>query len=367
MDLYLNGEYAGLYLLSERNEIHPNRVDIPEETSFLVSWEIEERLTAQGYPHVVTENGRAIRIHQSAFPAEEIRMMWESVFDAIYAEDGMDPATGKHWQELIDLDSWAMRFLMDEICADHDGGGISQFFYYDESDGTGKIYAGSIWDKDITFNSGHWQISAPNAIIVSEARNKNGEKLDIFQTLFHKDVFYARMVELYQSVFVPLLTELCETGIEAYAGRISPAAGMDALRWSMGDTTGGYLVIRDFLEKRMEFLDAYWVRKETFYNVKFYAGVSGEFAVRPGEYLPEIPKYAGCEWFLEGTDVVFDVSQPIYENATVVLKRLDETEETVSIAGEVATIMTIAVSLLALGAADIWQSRRTGGKYDRDK
>ena len=41
VDLYLNGIYSGLYLLSERNEIHPNRVDVPEASSFLVSWESE--------------------------------------------------------------------------------------------------------------------------------------------------------------------------------------------------------------------------------------------------------------------------------------------------------------------------------------
>ena len=44
VELYLNGEYAGLYLLSERNEIHPNRVDLPEDASFLVSWESERRV-----------------------------------------------------------------------------------------------------------------------------------------------------------------------------------------------------------------------------------------------------------------------------------------------------------------------------------
>ena len=38
VDLYLNGCYVGLYLLSERNEVHPQRVDLIKN-SFLVSME----------------------------------------------------------------------------------------------------------------------------------------------------------------------------------------------------------------------------------------------------------------------------------------------------------------------------------------
>ena len=45
-DLYLNGSYAGLYLLSERNEVDHQRVDIPRENSFLISkavqWQAEK-------------------------------------------------------------------------------------------------------------------------------------------------------------------------------------------------------------------------------------------------------------------------------------------------------------------------------------
>ena len=39
VDLYLNGEYAGLYLLSERNEVHENRVNIDKTDGALLSIE----------------------------------------------------------------------------------------------------------------------------------------------------------------------------------------------------------------------------------------------------------------------------------------------------------------------------------------
>ena len=46
VDLYLNGEYTGLYLLTERNEIHPQRIPAGNGT-FLVSMELESRLKSE--------------------------------------------------------------------------------------------------------------------------------------------------------------------------------------------------------------------------------------------------------------------------------------------------------------------------------
>lgn len=328
VDLYLNGEYVGLYLLSERNEVHPERVDIPAESSFLVSWESEHRMITQEYPYVKTDRGTTVRIHQSAFPLEEVERMWKSVENAIFAEDGIDPLTGKHWEKLIDLDSWAMLFLIDEISGDYDGGSISKFFYYNENDGTGKIYAGPVWDKDDTFATGNWSVTPPNSIVASRRYGT------MFHAIFEKEAFSSRVTELYQSVFLPLLKELYNSGVEEYADQISQAAKLNAKRWDLACAAEASLVVRDFLGERMAFLDAYWERKEDFCNVKFidsYEGEVGEFAVRPGEYLPEIPQYEGYGWFIEGTDMLFDVSQPVYESAVIILNNLEEAESLVNV------------------------------------
>ena len=327
VDLYLNGEYAGLYLLSERNEIHPNRVDIPAESSFLVAWESEHRMIEQGYPYVKTDRGTAIRIHHSAFDLEKVRRIWQSAENAIFAEDGIDPVTGKHYLELIDLDSWAKLYLMDEIPADHDGGRISKFFYYQETDGAGKIYAGPVWDKDSSLITGHWSILPPNCIVASRSDLVNGQEMRIFHGLSRKEEFSSRVTELYESLFRPLLQELYDTGIAQYADRIAQAARVSELRWQYGYSEEESRIIRNFLGERMAFLDAYWLRKETFCQVRMYDaydGSSGEFAIRPGEQIPCIPEHKSntepLEWYLYGTDEPFDITQPIWEDVALVLK-----------------------------------------------
>lgn len=372
VDLYLNGTFAGMYLLSERNMIHPQRVDIPAESSFLVSWESESRLIAQEYPYVKTEHGTAIRVHQSGLPLEEVQRIWQSAENAIFAEDGLDPVTGKHWQDLIDLDSWAKLFLIDEISADHDGGSISKFFYYDQSNGTGKIFAGPVWDKDDSFGTGHWTVTPPNCLVAGRSYLQNGQEQRIFAGLSGKEEFLSCVAEVYQNTFLPLLNELYDTGITEYAGWISQAALLHETRWGLGYTPESSLNVRNFLGDRMAFLNTYWIEKETFCHVKLYdsrEGSLGEFAIRPGEYLPDVPHYDGSDWFLAGTQTSFDVQQPIYEDVSIILRPVDDgvletpageeaDDHAVSGIKETGIFLTIVAGVFVLSAVDLWRNKR---------
>lgn len=330
VDLYLNGNYAGLYLLSERNEIHSSRVDLPPESSFLVSWEQEDRLIAQEYPYIKTERDTAIRVHHSAFPLDQVQQMWQSVENAIFAEDGMDPITGKYWHELIDLDSWAKLFLVDEITGDYDGGKLSKFFYYQEIEGVGKIYGGPVWDKDDAFANGQWPILAPNCIVASRSSVVNGREQRMFYGLYQKAEFSARVSELYQKDFLPLLRQLYDTGIEAYADYIASSAELTEIRWSQGYKSKRSVQLRDFLGERMAFLNDYWIENEKFHRVRVldtYDGSNGEFAIRPGEKIPILPEheldFGIWGWYRFGTEEPFDVTQPIWEDADIIFKNVE--------------------------------------------
>ncbi len=329
VDLYLNGEYAGLYLLCERNELHPNRVDVPAESSFLVSWESESRMIEQGYPYVKMERGTALRVHQSALDLEEVRSLWQSAENAIFADDGIDPVTGKHWLELIDLDSWVKLFLVDEISGDYDGGRQSKFFYYQETDGVGKIYGGPVWDKDDAFAAGHWTVTPPNCLVASRSSGGTVEGR-MFAGLYQKEEFFNRLVEIYQRDFLPHLKVLLDTGIEAYADQIAEAAQLSEFRWKLGYDPEAYQIIRDFLGARMEFFDAYWIRRETFHRVVVTdasEGGTGEFAVRSGDCVPYLPDYgpeAGIwGWYLAETGEPYDVTQPVWEDTKLIIRRND--------------------------------------------
>ena len=329
VDLYLNGEYAGLYLLCERNEVHPQRVDLTAPENFLLSTDYSERLQRQGKPYVETDHLSpvfALRIRNSTVTEGTMKEIFQSAENAILSEDGVDPVTGKNWQDLIDLDSWARKYLVEEIFANVDGGRVSQFYYWNG----GKIYAGPVWDYDLTMG-----VSLPwdtfHYVPEMFYANRPGEDgAAWFCALYQKQEFYDRVTELYQEEFQPLLAEFIETEITQYTAEIAASADMNAIRWAAGDFSAAVENLQEYLSKRMDFLDAVWTRNEEYCTVRVHREneVPLCYAVRPGTQMTELPEtvnmseavYTGT-WYLAGTGEPFDAKQPIYEDTDVYFRK----------------------------------------------
>lgn len=324
VDLYLNGKYVGLYLLSERNEVHNQRVDISDEDSFLVSMELKARLIEQKYPHVWTEAGNYFRIHHSSLGEGDLTALWQSAENAILAEDGVDPVSGKRWEELIDVDSWALRLLVDEIIANYDGGSISQFFYYDAANGEGQIKAGPVWDQDNSLAHSGGAFNEPNVIAAHREHTFLDTDAPLFSALYRKPVFRERLIELYRDIFLPLLEELVNTEIQKYAEYISSSANMNRIRWYRPDPKIETEKIRTFLEQRISFLNDYWLGNAEYHLVHFVRNLSTWkcLAVRSGETVPDVVENT-AGWFAIGTKEAFDLSQPIFEDVTLVQGDMD--------------------------------------------
>ncbi len=208
VDLYLNGEYAGLYQLSERNEVHSERVDIGQENSFLVSLELESRLEAQNYPYVLTRENQALRVHYPENPTKteltRIESCLQSVENAILSEDGIDPETGKHWTELIDLDSWVRKYLIEEVFGNGNAGAISQYFYLDGTEESGKLYAGPGWDYDVTMgSSAAWYLKELQTFFANRLHLRQGQDNPWLYFLYRWEPFYQRMQGCTRPNFCP--------------------------------------------------------------------------------------------------------------------------------------------------------------------
>lgn len=322
VNLYLNGEYTGLYLLCERNEIHPQRVNLTGDACFLVSKEWEWRMEAQKQAYVQLDSRAALRLRDTNMTPEAVKAVFQSAENAILAEDGMDPVTGKHWRELIDVDSWAMKYLIEEVFGNVDGGTLSQYFYYDG----GKIYAGPIWDYDLTMGN---VVAYPHP--VANMFYVNRERVYAtrwYPALYEDPEFFGRMVELYTTRFRPLLAVLVETGVDVYGNAIIYAAYADMLRWGSGFPAGEMAYVKEYLIQRMAFLDSIWVRGEDYATVMVQLADDTllRYEVKPGETLPQLPSYESTEtWIVHGwhnkvTEEPFDIAGPIYEDTEIYLK-----------------------------------------------
>lgn len=377
VDLYLNGEYAGLYLLTERNEVDSQRVDIAGNGSFLVSKDWETRFISRKRTYFTTDSHAALRILYSDVSTEELKSTWQSAENAILAEDGIDPVTGKSWQELIDVDSWVRRFLIEEVFANVDAGVRSQAFFRDGADG--KICAGPVWDYDLALGNRYaWPKPSANMAFASIEGIWGSEW---YAKLYLKEDFYDRLTEIYETEFRPLLDYIVDEQIDQYAEEISAAAAMNQLRWGTADAASEAAEIKEYLSERVEFLDSLWLKNEEFCEITVFVedGVRVRYYVRPGEALPELPEYISNAavtyegWWNKDTGEAYDPDEPKWGDSFVYLKYIqnedaeeaEEYEEHASILryGPLAVFLVLGVLIVAV---DIRRSRKEG-RHGRTK
>ena len=349
----------------------PQRVDIAGESSFLVSKDWETRFISRKRTYFTTDSHAALRILYSDVSTEELRSTWQSAENAILAEDGIDPVTGKSWQELIDKDSWVRRFLIEEVFANVDAGIRSQAFFRDGADG--KICAGPVWDYDLSFaNTFSWSMPSPNMTFASIEGIWGSEW---YAKLYLKEEFYSRLKEIYETEFRPLLDYIVNEQIGQYAAEISAAAAMNRLRWGTGDAALEAKWMKRYLSERVEFLDSLWLKNEHYCKVTVFLedGVRLRYYVHPGEVMPELRDYISTPfvtyegWYDKRTEEPFDLSQPIWEDMDIYLKYTPNqqaaeevyVEEETSILryAPLAAFMVLGVLIVAV---DIRRSRKEG-------
>lgn len=372
IDLYLNGEYAGLYLLSEKNEIHPERVDIKPENSFLISGEMESRLINRNIPYISTTAKQAMRIRYPKNMDEdataELAGRLQSVENAILSKDSIDPVSGKRLEDLIDLDSFAQRYLLDEVFGNVDGGMFSQFYYYIGSDSSGRLYAGPAWDYDLTMGSDYmWESWNPEAFYANRPSIKPGIDSVWTYGLCQKDFFTNRVIELYRERILPFLeSDFCDN-VNCYESKIESSAYMDRIRWKNTETLHDSInKIQEYMNQRKYFLNSIWLDETVYHCVTLIQGNwqnNAYYMVRPGECIKELPELNGGPyvtfkgWYDSATDEPFDITKPITEDVQIYVKWEEKSTNNIYQIIKMAPMGVIVLVGVCLLVADIRKNR----------
>ena len=378
IDLYLNNEYAGLYQLSERNEVHPERVNISNNTSFLVSLEVKSKLEAQDYTFVTTNANQALRVHHplnaNVDIIQDILKKIQIVEDTIITDkdDGL-------WKEFIDLDSWAKKYLIEEVFGNGDAGAISHFFYFDAEKDSKKIFAGPVWDYDRTMgNEVSWQLTYPNSFFANRLYVDSGYETPWFYNLYRKKDFLNRITELYKTECIPFSKCELERILDDYVSEISYAGKLNQIRWNLSkdvETEAEY--IHNFLNKRVEFLNSLWIDNQDYYVVRMSQDSGVHYAyvlIKPGECFSDLHMFEDNEfsvfkgWYYEGTDEPFDATKPITEDIEIYAKWEDSSSNKLDnvikliplglIAVMFVVFLIIEVKRIKNGGDGLWQKKR---------
>lgn len=301
VDLYLDGDYRGVYQLTERVQVHEERIavtnledaaqdvnikpleeyplrvvggtlhgeepgsyhyyEIPNDPvditgGYLIQFQVRGRAERGEF---VTNRGVICEICEPEYPSkaqtEYIRGFVQALEDAIYSDTGCN-SLGQHYSTYLDVDSFALGYLIQEITENTDGTTTS-FYFYKDSDltGDGKLHYGPVWDFDLAYQNYSLAVTAPDGSLHYSVLTDNiyvrylpisgytpetaaetgiAEKSWIHR-IWQDDDFVRRTALLYAQSMEPVLTELVMPMgiIEQMRDAIAPAAEMNRIRWHM--------------------------------------------------------------------------------------------------------------------------------------
>lgn len=372
-DLYLNGEYEGIYLLAESVSVGQGRVNINdlEKQNKSNNPNIEEADTfnedgLKGYVlnnsgnisggylfekdfihYWTNENAGFMDSNKNTFtiksPQHASKEQVEYLFGYVQSIDDMLDEGNTEYRNYIDFETFARKFIVDEIALSYDVNVTSMFYYKKQNDNL--LYAGPVWDFDMAFGEakfGDWlNYEYPPPFPPRD------DSLDWYTKLYDDEEFRSRVIGIYSDA-LPRMEELVETKIDIYADYIRKSVELDSIRWqeylnSDIEYPGYYTEFDDnvrylkfFLAKRINYLNETWdidyddlelPNHEGTHKVSFW--LDGELIetreVADGEILEELPYLSEdfVGWcFPHSGEKYWPHCLPIYEDTALYAKRI---------------------------------------------
>lgn len=390
VDLYLNGEYQGNYQLCEKVEIGKNRVNIEnladytsyeptaqeldieaskelakEDPAAAGIVELDNGIRYRGYQtylateditggylleierpsriyespsFFITAKGQPVTVKSPKYADEKqvvyIAGLWQSFEDALYAEDGINPGTGLHYTEYIDMESFVKKYLVEEIVRNYDASSTSQYFYKDVDAADERIFAGPVWDYDMSLgnpimnpltNQHYISSVSPYGLFAALPM----DDFSIWYHLYEKEEFRQAVVQSYEQDFLPYLRALHSGKIEEMADEITASALMDGVRWNKNDsvTPEGrkqeYQTqvenLKDFVRTREHYLTGLWLEgresKRVYLDggnadmyISYVEGLVGDVLEEP--IAPVMEGYTFVQWLDGYTREPYDFTKP---------------------------------------------------------
>ena len=288
VEVVINDDYKGLYVLMEKIKRDKNRIDI---ANLKTEDNSGDQLTG-GYiiriDHSDGESGwhsdyQKFRgedsiFYQYYYPEEDkitpeqesyIQAYVKEFEDAI-ATDSFRNEKGKHYTKYINIGSFIDNFFINEITKNVDAYWLSSYFHKDRTSKTGKLTAGPIWDYNLSMgNASYCNTWNPWGWMYYDCSGESPFWWDRFLNSFtFTTVMRCRWESLRTSTLATdsLLQYIDDTVLE-----IGPAADRNFQRWPIlgtyvwpnSDTTAAYQsheeaiqFIKRWLPKRLEWMDA---------------------------------------------------------------------------------------------------------------
>lgn len=278
VELYVDGEYEGLYYLTHAVEIGKATVDLRDPMGVLMEldnlyWNAEEY-------YCRSENGDYLVMKDAVDGVVAEESMREFMRDYNEFEQAVAEKNYDRVKELVDVESFAKYYLLSEFTVNPDAYWTSFYMYKDGVDD--KIHAGPGWDFDFAFANrvwGNWMgesFYSPTQTMVRKREllpresyeemglsGANGEvdwhsvSLSLSQIIFNMmemPEFREKVSAIYQNKLSDRIEELMWR-LQDDVGRVAESAEKDNEKWEKGEFGDEVQMMREWIMSRYEFFE----------------------------------------------------------------------------------------------------------------
>lgn len=268
VELFLNDQYIGVYLLVEKIELGKSRVDITEMTPTDVSgdavsggylleidhkrrWDEVGFDSKKGVMFTIKEPGDKIKQEQINY----IRDYVQKAEDALFSADFKDPMKG--YAAYFDVDALVNWYLVNELTKNNDAVFWTSVYLY--KDRGGKLTFGPAWDFDIAIgNCNYNDMDKPSGWWIRKA--------SWYEQLFTDPAFSAKVAVRWKQLKATQIDTML-TYIDAQAKKLDRGQKNNFAAWPIlnqyvwpnAEVAGSYKGEIDYLKsyftKRMNWMD----------------------------------------------------------------------------------------------------------------
>lgn len=255
-DLYINGNYRGLYIVCEPvdhgvnilgqklqkvNKAYASDKYVFDEELGIAAYYSEDNPADISGVYIIEKDTRryydedalGFVLRDYAFSVkypnnltiEEARYL-KTRFKII---DEMIQNRDPEVMEYIDVDSFVTRYLIEEFAFNFDAGITSWYFYYKSKDS--KLYAGPGWDYDGSFGESNKEfLDYTQSITKLGQMRKSDEMLNWDRNLIEIPEYKSYLTDKYKQLR-PLFVDLYKNKKDRYFDMVRDSAHMDRVRW----------------------------------------------------------------------------------------------------------------------------------------
>lgn len=263
-ELILNGEYMGLYALTEKIKPDKSRLDISKlgDTDLFgddvsggyLFWKSSDMPLQIFYP-----NSNKLQVEQDAY----LKTFFECYWDAIFRDNWLD---GKiDYKNYIDTESMLDYMIICELSHDHDKYNQSTYMYKDRSNKDSFIHFGPLWDFDYAFGNSSESMG-------TDQWNFSRSSGTQFRRLFQDTSLTHRFAEKWHSQRLGFLhTDSLYALIDSLSAHFANARKRDSLVWEAYTTVNVYFAmdtvyrydqvihnLKNWIQRRVTWIDI-WI------------------------------------------------------------------------------------------------------------